>query len=37
MIPLETAEQVFPMSETAATVLLVGILMTAGWLWYLQR
>lgn len=37
MIPLESAGQVLPTSETAATVLLVGILMTAGWLWYLQR
>ncbi|EMA00155.1 hypothetical protein C438_16885 [Haloferax denitrificans ATCC 35960] len=37
MIPLSASEQVLPTSETAATVLLVGILMTAGWLWYLQR
>ncbi|EMA03237.1 hypothetical protein C439_04545 [Haloferax mediterranei ATCC 33500] len=37
MIPLEMAEQVLPTSETAAVVLIVGILMTAGWLWYLQR
>ncbi|ELZ91389.1 hypothetical protein C440_13784 [Haloferax mucosum ATCC BAA-1512] len=37
MIPLETTEQVFPTSEMAATVFIVGILMTAGWLWYLQR
>ncbi|ELZ85794.1 hypothetical protein C453_08263 [Haloferax elongans ATCC BAA-1513] len=37
MIPLETAEQVLPTSETAGVVLLASVLLTAGWLWYLQR
>jgi hypothetical protein len=37
MIPLEVTGEPFPIMETGATILLIGVLMTAGWLWYLYR
>lgn len=37
MIPLAVTGEPFPIAETGATILLIGVLMTVGWLWYLYR
>jgi hypothetical protein len=37
MIPLQASSEALPIAETGAVVLLVSLLITAGWLWYLYR
>lgn len=37
MIPLEVTGEPFPIMETGATILIIAILMTVGWLLYLYR
>lgn len=37
MIPLQTADQALPMGLTGGVVLLLCLLVTAGWLAYLYR
>lgn len=37
MIPLEVTGEPFPIAETGATILIVSLLVTLGWLWYLYR
>jgi hypothetical protein len=37
MIPLEVTGEPFPIMETGATILILSILMTVGWLLYLYR
>jgi hypothetical protein len=37
MLLLQSSAEPFPIMETGATILIVGILMTVGWLLYLYR
>ncbi|ADQ67628.1 hypothetical protein Hbor_20620 [Halogeometricum borinquense DSM 11551] len=37
MIPLEVTGEPFPIMETGAVILILSLLVAAGWLFYLYR